>query len=186
MRTGIVERATSKDVKTRFGMKKTYSLQIDGTWYSCGFTDPRASVGEEVAFESTSGPYGEEIVKGTLVRTGGLVVAPEPRPVPTSSVGINPAPKSGPSVGVRPFPIPALHGDRAIIRQNALGHAARLVSTDPHRTVGDDAVAERVISIARKFEAYACGDIDRDMAEKMAKKATEKAAKSSVAEELGE
>lgn len=190
MRTGTVDRVSSKPVTTKFGPKKTYSLQIDGTWYSCGFTDPRCGVGEEVAFESSSGPYGEEIIKGTLVRTGAATSHAARATVAVPTPVAESAPKStGGGFQQRPFPVPALHGDRAIIRQNALSHAARIlcgVMEVDAAAADDDAFANRVIAMARKFEAYSCGDLDREMAEGMINKAKKSAAKAAVETELGE
>jgi len=154
---GVVEAVSKKEVKTKFGMKPTFAIKVDGEWYSCGFTDPRAGSGDEVTFEFTAGRYGNEIDKGTLMRTG------SGKPVPAPAVADNPAaapaPKSAP---MRPFPIPALHGDRAIIRQNALAHATRIIShsMQPGSAFSIEDVTTTVITMARKFEAYACGDLD--------------------------
>ena len=154
---GVVEAVSKKEVKTKFGMKPTFAIKVDGEWYSCGFTDPRAGSGDEVTFEFTAGRYGNEIDKGTLMRTG------SGKPVPAPAVADNPAPapKSAPT---RPFPIPALHGDRAIIRQNALAHAARLyaagISPATASSHSPESLAAEVIAMARKFEAYSCGDLD--------------------------
>jgi hypothetical protein len=174
MPKGIVEAVTTKEVKTKYGMKPTFSVKVDGEWYSNGFTDPRVSKGDEIAFEFTEGKYGNEFDKGTVMRVGRA----EPTTAPAKDVEVA-APKSAP---FRPFPIPALHGDRAIIRQNALSHATKLYSSfiTPGASVyGVDTMSFQVIELARKFEAYACGDLD--MAE-----AKIKAAKKAVAEELGE
>jgi hypothetical protein len=70
------------------------------------------------------------------------------------------------------FPIPLLHGDRAIVRQNSITNATKavrdyLVSTDGFDSVQD--YADIIIEIARKFEAYSCGDLDAQAAEAMVK-----------------
>ena len=171
MITGTVESQSKKEVKTKFGMKPTWSLKIDGEWYACGFTDPRVSAGDVIAFSFTEGKYGKEIDKGTIMKTGAAPAAP------TYTATVTPAPKSAAPVGNRPFPIPPLHGDRAIIRQNALSHAARLmasfgIATDKEDLPDWDKTAELVIHVARKFEAYACGDLDVEMAKKMTVKKT--------------
>jgi hypothetical protein len=62
-----------------------------------------------------------------------------------------------------------------------LGHASRLLAAyvTPGGAVDEDLLTNATIRIARKFEAYACGDLDMAEAKtKMAKKAVE--------EELGE
>lgn len=176
MITGTVEGQSKKEVKTKFGMKPTWSLKIDGEWYSCGFTDPRCSPGDVINFTFTEGRYGKEIDKGSIMKSGS---APVPAPTYTPVAGA--APKSAAPVSNRPFPIPALHGDRAIIRQNALAHATRIVASglgageDP---CTDENMATRIIHLARQFEAYACGDLD-------VAKAKEMVTKKSLEAELG-
>lgn len=170
--TGIVEGVYKKDVKTKFGNKQTHSFKMDGEFFSCGFTDPRLSVGDEISFEYTEGTYGKEVAKGSIMR-GSSGPAPASTPAAPAS-----APKSA-AVGSRPFPIPPLHGDRAIIRQNALGHASRIaaagIDSGNEGKVDMDKLADRIIHLARKFEAYACGDLDVAMAKEMvAKKKVEK------------
>ena len=60
------------------------------------------------------------------------------------------------------FPIPALHGDRAIVRQNALARATDLYVAARGGKPFDLEIStlDLVISFARKFEAYTAGDID--------------------------
>lgn len=167
MITGTVEGASKKEVKTKFGMKPTFSLKIDGEWYSCGFTDPRCSSGDVIAFTYTDTKYGREIDKGSIMKTGAAVTPPaESKPTYT---GTTSAPKSAAAPN-RPFPIPPLHGDRAIIRQNALSHASRLAAAyiQPGTVYLEDTLADTVIRLARKFEAYACGDLDVERAKEMA------------------
>lgn len=165
---GIVEGASKKEVKTKFGMKPTYSIKVGGEWYSNGFTNPLVSAGDEVAFEFTADRFGNQIDKGTLTKTGATHAAPpspgyELKDAPAVPV----APKSAP-VSNRPFPIPPLHGDRAIIRQNALGHATRIVLQGQNVPANSEmltTITEQVIQVARKLEAYACGDLDKALAE---------------------
>lgn len=161
MITGTVESQSKKEVKTKFGMKPTWSLKIDGEWYSCGFTDPRCSPGDVINFTFTEGRYGKEIDKGSIMKSGSA-----PAAIPSYTPVAAAAPKSAAPMSNRPFPIPALHGDRAIIRQNALAHASRIVASHDNDEK-DDALAERVIHLARKFEAYACGDLDVAKAQEM-------------------
>lgn len=177
MITGTVESQSKKEVKTKFGMKPTWSLKIDGEWYACGFTDPRVTAGDVIAFSFTEGKYGKEIDKGSIMKTGAAPATPTYTPVAPAA-----APKIGAAISNRPFPIPPLHGDRAIIRQNALAHAARLVASGLASGADeptDDTLAERVIHLARRFEAYSCGDLD-------VAKAKEIAVKKSLEAELGE
>jgi hypothetical protein len=172
MITGTVESQSKKEVKTKFGMKPTWSLKIDGEWYACGFTDPRVSAGDVIAFSFTEGKYGKEIDKGSIMKTGAA-----PTPAPTYTPTLAAAPKSAAPVSNRPFPIPPLHGDRAIIRQNALNHATKLVvdaglAVGAGGTVQADETADLIIHVARRFEAYACGDLDVAKAKEIATKKT--------------
>jgi hypothetical protein len=74
----------------------------------------------------------------------------------------------------RPFPIPLLHGDRAIIRQNALTNAREAVielitssgKAGDIAMLDDASVAKRIIAMAAIFEEYSAGDIERRLAEK--------------------
>ena len=65
------------------------------------------------------------------------------------------------------FPIPPLHGDRAIVRQNALARATDIYIAarggKPFELEADS--LDFVIRLARKFEAYTAGDLDLAEAE---------------------
>jgi hypothetical protein len=95
--------------------------------------------------------------KITKVSTGAITTAPVPPSAPAKS-----APTGGGYTSRAPFPVPALHSDRAIIRQNALQHASRvyvgLVGTQ--KSADLDNAADLVIKLARRFEAYSTGDED--------------------------
>jgi hypothetical protein len=52
--------------------------------------------------------------------------------------------------------------ERAIIRQSSLAQAVNFTSQTP----GDDWTTDRIILIAREFEAYASGDMDIEAAKK--------------------
>jgi hypothetical protein len=68
------------------------------------------------------------------------------------------------------FPIPALHGDRAIVRQNSISNATKLIvdSVKPTDKANWESLAIEVIQVARMFEAYSCGDLDMEHAISMA------------------
>lgn len=154
MTTGVISAVSNKDVTTKFGVKKTYSFQADGAWYSCGFKDPGMNKGDAVEFEFTENTYGKNVDMKTLRKTGTAPVAD----VPKSTGG-------GYSKGV--FPVPLLDGSRAIIRQNALTNARESIvaSFGGKAFTLDDAFPDAVIHIARKFEAYTTGDLDMAEAE---------------------
>jgi len=78
-----------------------------------------------------------------------------------------PALSSGSSFKGKVFPVPVDHPDRSIIRQNSLAHATRLL--DGELDDDDfDALADKVIALARRFEAYSSGDLEVAEAERLA------------------
>ena len=116
MQTGIVEAVSTKDVNTKFGTKPTYSMKVAGTWIKCGFKDPGVRTGYEVEFDGVTGTYGVETKSVNILRKADA--APTPSGATTApAVAAPKAAYSGYKEKV--FPIPALHGDRAIVRQNA-------------------------------------------------------------------
>lgn len=173
--SGVVKAMHSKQVKTRFGMKDTFSFNIDDQWYSLGFKKPKFVKGDTIEFEYTESTYGMQVDDKTVVVKGGGVSVP-------TSVG-KPVSFGGGGKGV--FPIPALDGQRAIVRQNALTNARELYCAGGKVVFGKDAAAD-IIAVARIFESYACGDLDAAEAKKMVEKAAKKAEPSSLEELLDE
>jgi len=167
MMTGVVEQVSTKDVNTKWGVKPTYSFKVNGTWIKHGFKSPGCNVGDEVAFDGETGMYGVETKAVNILNRG--TGADPSAAVPSST-----ASSSKPSYGSRVFPIPALHGDRSIVRQNALARATELyVGARGGKPFDLDVVdvSDIVISLARKFEAYTAGDLD--MAEAVAESKAE-------------
>lgn len=161
MSTITVKRITSKEVKTRYGDKPAYSVQAeDGTWYKHGFKKPPFKEGDTVDVDVKETSYGPEITSSKVV-SGGTGSAPATR---TTGTGV------GGGYGGKVFPVPALHGDRSIIRQNSLTNAreAWVASKGGKPFDVDEAAAHTIINIARVFESYSCGDIDLAMAKRMA------------------
>ena len=160
MMTGIVEAVSTKDVTTKFGTKPTYSIKINGGWVKCGFKNHNANVGDQVEFDENTGTYGAETKAVTILRRG---VGVAPGGVTSSTVSAA-APQAKTFGGYKDkvFPIPALHGDRAIVRQNALARATDLYVAarggKPFELEVEN--LDFVIKLARKFEAYTAGDID--------------------------
>lgn len=166
--SGVVESVTTKDVTTKFGVKPTWSIRVGGKWVKCGFKNPNVEAGYTVDFDAVAGTYGLEtkavnIISRTTAPT--TAVAPPPatatKPAYTASYG-----------GSKVFPIPALHGDRAIVRQNALARATDLyIAARGGKPFELEASSlDLVIAFARKFEAYTAGDLD--LAEAMAEEST--------------
>ena len=163
MMTGIVEAVSTKDVNTKFGNKPTFSLKINGGWVKCGFKNPNASVGDEVEFDGNTGTYGLETKAVNVLRKG----AGTPPPSATSNTATAVPKTTGSGYAAKVFPIPPLHGDRAIVRQNALARATDIYIAarggKPFELEGSN--LDFVISLARKFEAYTAGDLDLAEAE---------------------
>jgi hypothetical protein len=176
MMNGVVEAVSTKDVTTKFGVKPTYSMKINGAWVKCGFKNPNVDVGYTVDFDGVTGTYGLETKAVNIVSRAAAptpAVASGSVPVPTKSYG------GGGGSYSKVFPIPALHGDRAIVRQNALARATDLyIAARGGKSFELEATTlDLVIGFARKFEAYTAGDLD--MAEALKEDTADEAAEMS-------
>lgn len=169
----VVEAIDTKAVNTRFGSKTTYSFKTGGQWYRTNFKAHGLSVGDSVSFEAKAGTYGNEVDPATIVK--GPAVASATAPATVTAL-----PKATPTYGGKgAFPIPALDGQRSIVRQNALTNAREVVvaALGPKGFQLDiDEHAMLVIRLARKFEAYACGDDAMEMAKAAVAEEQKKAA----------
>lgn len=161
-----------RKVNTKFGEKLSYTFMANGEKFNLGFNKPAFKVGDTIEFTFTEGTYGKDVEKGTVrvISKGAPGAAPVTDPAA-------PATAAGRSYGppTRPFPIPLLHGDRAIIRQNALTNAreAFIELVKLNREAGAKAeplskeeFTKHILTIASIFEEYSAGDIERRMAEK--------------------
>jgi hypothetical protein len=163
--SGTIEQISTKEVNTKFGPKPTYSFKCDGNWIKHGFKNPNVNVGDVVEFDGESGTYGVETKSVRIVSKGSGPA------VSVTSSASSPRPSGG-SYGNRIFPIPPLHGDRSIVRQNALARATELYVGARGGKPFDldvDETCGLVIGIARKFEAYTAGDLDLAAATEEAK-----------------
>ena len=165
MMTGIVEAVSTKDVNTKFGLKPTFSMKVNGNWVKCGFKSHNASVGDEVEFDGNTGTYGMETKAVNIIRKGAGAAAPAAGV--TSSTAGTPVTKTYGGYKEKVFPIPALHGDRSIVRQNALARATDvfIAARGGKPFELDESTFNLVIGFARKFEAYTAGDLDMAAAE---------------------
>jgi hypothetical protein len=121
----LISKIATKTVNTKFGAKSAYSIQADGEWYSYGFKKPAFNEGDEVNFSFTDGTYGKSVDVATVrvitKGSGSPVAASTSASKAPGNTEVASAPTNrsyGPPAKV--FPIPALHGDRAIVRQNTL------------------------------------------------------------------
>lgn len=162
--TYIVENITQKEVNTKFGPKPAFSIMANGERYNYGFKKPTFKIGDTVDFQFTENTYGKNVDLNSVK----LLAKGEGAPASTAPVVGASKFSYGPPAKV--FPIPLLHGDRAIVRQNSITNAVKLVCDipDPDLLVTIEGRAEKAIEIARMFEAYSCGDLDMAAAEQMA------------------
>jgi len=160
---GVVKGVYSKPVTTRFGQKNVWDLLLDdGNYYKHGFKKPPVEAGDSVTITYEVGKYGNEVKS----LSGATVGASSPLPVEVNGP-INKV-TSYPIKNSRPFPVPFDSGERAIIRQNSLTNARELVidvlaygdesSTELNDTGKWDAITDRILYIAYKFEEYSSGD----------------------------
>lgn len=165
-----IEAISTKQVDTKRGKADTYAFKgDDGQWYSTGFDNPGVAKGDEVDFEFENTRYGNKVKFETFKINGAAVkgksTGPAKAPYVPRAVGTG---GSAPTY-TKPFPIPLLHGDRAIIRQNALTNARELYDSDPEKPIKD--AAKEIIEVARIFEEYSAGDGERREAESKSKEA---------------
>ena len=159
----IIENITEKEVNTKFGPKKAYSVSANGERYGYGFKKPTFSIGDEVDFQFTENTYGKNVDLASVR----LLTKGTGAPTPSTATTASPKPSYG---APKVFPIPALHGDRAIVRQNSISNAVKLItdSVKPTDKSNWESLANEAINIARMFEAYSCGDLDMEQAVAMA------------------
>jgi hypothetical protein len=160
----IIENITTKEVTTKFGPKPAYTITAGGERFSYGFKKPAFAIGDEVDFQYTENTYGKNVDLASVQMLKKGVGAPTPS---ASTASPGKAPYSPPS---KVFPIPLLHGDRAIVRQNSVTNATKAIGDyidmgTYSGTVED--YASEILRVARMFEAYSCGDLDAQAAEAM-------------------
>ena len=165
----VVENITSREVNTKFGPKPAFTVVANGERFSYGFKKPAFAIGDEIDFHFTENTYGKNVDVASLrvIKRGSGGATP----ILTSAAPTAPS-RGSYTPPAKVFPIPPLHGDRAIVRQNSITNATKAVvdmlsSSKSKDSLEFDSLAETIISMARKFEAYSCGDLDAELAEKM-------------------
>lgn len=153
----VVESITTKKVNTRFGEKDAFSVKANGEWFSYGFKKPVFKEGDTIEFMFSTSSYGKSIDVATVklaasAPAGGAVTS---SPAPSGGRAY-----SGPPAKV--FPVPPTHGDRSIIRQNALTNAREVfvAACDGSFDFVPDEIAKSIIALAKNFEMYTSGDLD--------------------------
>lgn len=190
-----------KNVEARVKAKKaggTYTVNVatldTGVEVDFGFKPCPARIGDTVSWVVQKS-YGTNKFVADDPSAGSLAPAYPPRGayVPPSAASTTPgAPAAGPSAyraGYgKPFPLPRDHGDTAIIRQNALTNAIKLIElATGEPKLGSGGVGEtvlsfstieemeqRVIQTAYKFAAFSSGNLDAMLADDIAKSAAGK------------
>lgn len=154
MTIGVVDRISKKDGVSKAGKPYVkYGIMISNAWYNAGFKEPTVAKGDEVEFEFNENQWGKELT--SIHKTGNTSAAAPAQQ--TSSVD--------PVWSVFKVDMPK---DRAIIRQNALGHATNVVLSNSHAAAGDlDVVSNEVVRIARLFESYSTGEMDVEAAKEL-------------------
>lgn len=161
----IIENITTKDVNTKFGPKPAYTIIANGEKFSYGFKKPTFAVGDTVDFQFTESTYGKQ-VDATSVR---MISKGDGKAMVSAATASAPTKTYTPPSKV--FPIPPLHGDRAIVRQNSITNATKLVSDMQAKSKSEIDVmvlANTIVEVAKVFEAYSCGDNDAMAAELLA------------------
>jgi hypothetical protein len=176
MMSGVVEAVSTKDVTTKFGVKPTYSMKINGAWVKCGFKNPGVEAGYTVDFDGVTGTYGLETKAVNIISRSAPITMAVDKATGVGSVAVPTKSYGGGGGYSKVFPIPALHGDRAIVRQNALARATDLyIAARGGKPFELEATTlDLVIGFARKFEAYTAGDLD--MAEALKEDTADEAA----------
>lgn len=168
----IVTNISRKLVKTKNGPRDTYYFTTTDGQYCTNFKDHGLSVGDVVSFSYVQSKWGMDVDPEDIVKHKPDSPVALPRTAPANAVPRNPKDvaygSGGSNKGV--FPIPPTDGQRSILRQNALTNARELVvATHGGKPfVWSSDIADEIIAVARKFEAYTSGDQEVEAALKEA------------------
>ena len=158
--TGIVQEVNNN------GLAKGSNIVVNGQKYGC--YDPVktgidiVNAGDEVTFAwAQKGSYIN--IMGSVTKTGNTGA------VPMAAAAASPKAAGGGSKGgwgnKGVFPVPALDGQRSIIRQNSVTNAVNLIGHYDSFDGNLMETAAQVIEVAKVFEAFSSGDMDEAEAE---------------------
>lgn len=182
--TGFDSETITKPGKKPFTVHK---VSVDGVWYECGYKKPSGvGLGSLVQFEAekkfgkmaavteimpapNGTPPSQPAAPAASRPAGGGYSRGDSTPPQRDEAGVL---RSSRGDAVKEFPVPVMHPDRSIVRQNALAHATNLViafRAGSEKVFLDsqedwDAITDRVIAVAYDLERYATGAIERDAA----------------------
>ena len=159
---GVVQNVVDVNVNTKWGPKVTKRFTIDGEEYSGGFKKWSANAGDEVVITFEQTDKGYRNIKSLTVVAAGTGAAVPSTSAPKSNSG-----GGGGFRGGRSFPVEPLAPERTINRQNALTAAQRACG-EIVDTIDIEKYMETVVRVARYFEAYTTGDLDKAEAEALA------------------
>jgi hypothetical protein len=150
------------------GVGKGSGVVVEGIKYGC-YDPSKANLSEVNAGDTIEFMYQE---KGKYTNVTGRISVRSKHagaPIPPTPA---PASSAPPRKGGWAFPIPALDGQRAIVRQNSVTNATNLVgkllSLDGD-VLPDLDIATRIVAIAKVFEEYSTGDLDAKLADEAMK-----------------
>lgn len=156
---------------------KVYSAVMDdGETYEIGFKPGAIRKGMKISFDWEVS-YGKKAIKdGSLKIDGAALTSADSSPIASTPVASTPSP-AGASKGswaAKVFPVPPTHGDRSIIRQNALARATELfLHFHPAPAEGTttatkmNKMTKQIIELAYSFEEYTTGQLELDAAKKL-------------------
>lgn len=147
---GVISAVNANKKTSAAGKPYTvYTITVDGNEYEVGFKKPTADRGDTVNFDWEL-KYGRKtVVDGSLSK--GAASA--------GSTGVTSSSSRG-GFAPKPFPVPADHGDRSILRQNAVTNAREVVKQygDTGEGITIEEYTARIIGVAMLIEAYTSGD----------------------------
>lgn len=135
-----------------------YSIKVNGNFYNSKF-EPKCEKGDYVEFDDGGKKYINGLKKKSSPEGGGISA-------PGNTSGGKRFRNNGEEGG---FPVHPLAYERALDRRNALLCASRLFGTAAENLETTDLpkLAKDVIHLARYFEAYTTGDMERIDAENL-------------------